>query len=1146
MSSEPPQLDVDDQGAAAREQENGRRATTTTKKKERPSPPPDDSSIPSSMSSPRSKRRQLEELLVEWDGAVSEYLSLPRRRQQQQQTAAAAATTTAAAAAAVERMNDLYRAWFDSVGGGDRRHSLPSSSKKEEGSGEFVVDDRVAPFEILLKARSRYVPDGPAALELLQDWYRRHAGDLELAPTREHYHAVLRAFAASSSADAAVDGGAAERQRQQMAAHVAREIWIQLKEWGYSMSPNATTHRLTARNIANALSPTTATSAWTTASPYANDADDQSSEAQEGAENIDRNHNLIGSTREHHMSSSASTDDNNGDDSAKDRELLQETLESAVNQLLHDFCEASGRSGISAFHNPQRSRRRRTGKDDSGAEHSPPSSLRGDILSQFLPWSSSSSSSQEGAAIGTRRSDDDGGDSYAALPLRPDLSRDELIVVLLTLCDGLRCCYVPSPQLNNQGKKHAPERQCHPREYLPTTWKQWLLQLRAILERKDMKDIVSSELATPGEYDKILQSLSVATSSIQRMSVRLLQDDDSDDGQSPDTEELVRAATSLLGPLEMSFPERLPTMYHYQMAIQALKIAKHRRSSRLGDVGDGDKYQDDKLKHYLDRMEEVHRRIVGDDHGEGAGERDLLPPAHISESWNRLMMANYDAKNIRRVHQIWQIMSSSPHIRRNNLSFSVILKALADEGTVKAASQAHSILKRMTSRPFHERFLQPDAQQFASVMITWSRSRHEQAGKLCQEVFDLMVEESKHDPKLKPTAVHYSALLGAWGRQKDDQDAVNRILSIFLEMEKAQMELDPQSYVAVLSALGRTRSVDGATQAQELLDRLENASSTTNEDDNRSAVQLNRHHYVSVMYAWANAPTPLAYDKCEAILERLEEMYRRYGSSNMLPNSFAYRALIVALSNASPPVGEDGNAKTRAFLAEEILDRVEDSAAAGMSEPPDCRLFTAVMTMHEKSGDPNAVQHIERVLDRMKEAYEAGNAAAKPDAWALTTMLNAYGASNVPDKATFAYGMLRQMCDAYEQGDLDMRPSARAFKGVLQACAFTSTDDEDVKDEVVRIALAAMNELDDGPFGKPDQYAYRRLLQVVGRHVVDLKERTRIAGVIFHRCCQEGHVNPTILRELRQNVPELYRKLPMNSEKKPELPAQWTRRARRA
>jgi hypothetical protein len=228
--------------------------------------------------------------------------------------------------------------------------------------------------------------------------------------------------------------------------------------------------------------------------------------------------------------------------------------------------------------------------------------------------------------------------------------------------------------------------------------------------------------------------------------------------------------------------------------------------------------------------------------------------------------------------------------------------------------------------------------------------------------------------------------------------------------------------------------------------------------------------------------------------------------------------------------------------AEEILDRMEANAQEGVADPPSKRVYTAVMKAYWKQGEPDAALKVEGVLKRMTDAYEAGNATARPDAHAMATLLYAWARSGAPNKATIAWNILENMRDAFNNGDLSMRPTAYHFGAVINACAHTRTEDANEKLEAVKVALMAMNELDSGAFGGPNQYTFRELFFVVGNQIDDMKERERIASVIFHRCCLEGSVSSSIIRAVRTFVPGLYKDLPVDSEKNLRLPDQWTRK----
>lgn len=552
-------------------------------------------------------------------------------------------------------------------------------------------------------------------------------------------------------------------------------------------------------------------------------------------------------------------------------------------------------------------------------------------------------------------------------------------------------------------------------------------------------------------------------------------------------------ADILFEPMQKRFGTKYPTLEHYHLAIKAYKHVTNAEKVRVS---------------LLEKMEGRFHEVIAD---------DSIQPDKLTEAYNRWMLANYDSGRIYKVKELWGEMLSRK-VRRNRLSFSTVLKALADLESLPFTKQAHSILQKLVNRERDVRFFQPDGHMFASVMAAWANSRHQHAGEFCQQLFNQMLAEVPFDDSLKPTVVHYSALIKAWSWH--EELAVSKVLNVFQKMQEAGIDPNEQAYSTVLRAMARSRRKEGAERAEEILNEMEKRG------------YARRESYASVMYAWANSSVPEAPERCRALLERVEQMYESNKDPSMRPNSDAYRALVQAWINTEPTRAGD--------LGEALLQQVENSARVGKCEYPDAKLFNIVMTAFAKSGD--RTRKIEECLHRMKVSFASGNVSAKPDGQAMTTLLFAYAKSYRDDKAVISWEILQEMCKAYEQGDVSMRPTSSAFSAVLNACAFTRCDSTAFQEKIINIALQVMNELEKGKYDEPSGPMYLNLFRILGRHMNDPSEATRVAEVFFQRCCQDGLLNDLILKELRMNIPGLYSKLPKGTNKRElQLPDQWSR-----
>jgi hypothetical protein len=572
------------------------------------------------------------------------------------------------------------------------------------------------------------------------------------------------------------------------------------------------------------------------------------------------------------------------------------------------------------------------------------------------------------------------------------------------------------------------------------------------------------------------------------------------------------------------------------------------------------------LARILQRMEEQHAR------------NHALPQSHVeheyaTNSWNALMQSHLDARLPDKVIELWKKNKEVKfgRIRRNQESFTILLLAYAAKRrhdtypqARERAQQAHSILSKLVAYDPATRKFEPTSQHFASVMVAWSRSYHYDAALYCQQVFDYMSEELQRrraqnadDATLEPTVTHYRSLIVTWGYSRYP-DAMSRVLHLYEQMKQSGMPVDRKTHATVLFALSRTRLVAGAQMAEHLLDELEaDAEKTVGGDgvtpqqllpvgngpehedaiEEEDILQLSADCYKSVMYAWAHCGLADSYDQCSKIFRRLMTAYEKSGwNKDYRPDSAAYAILIDSIVS-----GQNRPSNDIATQAENILQEMENQVVAGRSEPPNVRLYTAVMKAYWKSQQPDSALKVENLIRRMKESYEAGNAAAKPDAHAMTILIQTWARSDAPNKATIVWEICKEMQAAYKSGDLNMRPNQYTLCAVLNACAFTNSPDASVKSETLKIALMALNELDKGTDGGLNDFAFRYMFQVIANQIDDITDRTLHANVLFERCCQAGFLSSFTLNILKDHIPGLFYRLPRGADRKPVIPPEWTR-----
>ena len=613
----------------------------------------------------------------------------------------------------------------------------------------------------------------------------------------------------------------------------------------------------------------------------------------------------------------------------------------------------------------------------------------------------------------------------------------------------------------------------------------------------------------------VLEQTTMAILRIHHREMKNMDQETKDIGAVESCTQLILGIDAMLG----SDIRVLPSGRHYLRTIQAWSLVR----DRFGVV------VEQQHTMLLARMREHHqhhhcRPETGEEH------------ARATESWNNVLRAFLDAKRPQGVEELWDTNAEPSkelrRMRRNQESFTILFRALAakrnpdsEKGARIRATKAHRILQKMLMIDKDKRIFQPSAEHFASVMLAWQRSFHKYAATNCQQLFDRLLEEAVRSDDMEPNQYHYNALLITWGYSADPE-ASKRILEIVAIMRNRQIELDAKTYSAVLFGLSRSRNKEGPKLANELMSQMERIAT-----EQQSTTILSTQCYNHLMNAQAQSKDPRVAALCEDTYQRHWHAYSQSGFNDRLrPNSHTYATRIDAHTNCG---------QANADRAEALLEEMEALSAEGHAEAPGLFVYTAVLKACWKD-DSVGPERVQTVLDRMEGAYAAGNDAAKPDAHAMTILLLSWAKSNSPNKAEAAWNILETMKTKYLQGDLSMKPTSYTYAAVLNACAFMSATDPSLKENTVRIAVTALQELSETEGGFT-QHAFRNMLQVVIRQTGDANSKQRLATRVFQKCCQEGFVDPWIVTLLKTKVPSLYAKLPLNKDGV-YIPEEWRRR----
>jgi hypothetical protein len=159
--------------------------------------------------------------------------------------------------------------------------------------------------------------------------------------------------------------------------------------------------------------------------------------------------------------------------------------------------------------------------------------------------------------------------------------------------------------------------------------------------------------------------------------------------------------------------------------------------------------------------------------------------------------------------------------------------------------------------------------------------------------------------------------------------------------------------------------------------------------------------------------------------------------------------------------------------------------------------------------------------------------------------LSAYARSAKSDKAERAFNLYQEMKKLYDAGNKYARPNVVAVNAVMNACAYT-TGDIRYQNRAVELAHNILKDLEQSPYGSPDQVTYGTFLKVCAQQMSDSHTRQQIIAVLFKKCCRDGQVGNLVLQQFQSIAsPDLFEEIIGRSIHEDvsmeDLPPEWRR-----
>ena len=490
-----------------------------------------------------------------------------------------------------------------------------------------------------------------------------------------------------------------------------------------------------------------------------------------------------------------------------------------------------------------------------------------------------------------------------------------------------------------------------------------------------------------------------------------------------------------------------------------------------------------------------------------------------SKSWNSVLNTFSRTREpgiAQKAEQLlkWMIREGS---KPDAFSFAAVLHAYQKNSEAGAAHRADAIVREMEKRYQAGQLGDgPDVFHYTIVCACWAKSGERIAARRCAQILDHMNQQFEDgNAKIKPNIRTFNAVIDAHARSKDVEEAEKILFQLLSDFESGEGDLKPDAFTfnAVINAWTRTRRRDGGTRAEAVLDKLLNFHRNGNAEilpDSRSF-----SHIVDYYTRQRELDAPM---KAEKMLNRMIEMYEA-GYTNLCPNIYPFTNVINAYANSKQPYS--GKCAERVLRKMTDLKKRHNLGRLKVTS----MAANAVLQAWANTGESNAGEMAEAILNEMEKEYHAGNPDIKPSTRSYGLAISAWAKSRVNNKAHRALSVLNRMVREYKGGNDGARPNVQAYNSCINACAFTDGPQENQL-QAFDLAKSIVQELYDCEFGAPTGATFGTFIKACGRLNLPRDIVAENLESSFLKCRDMGLVNDFVLTQLRYSSPDgLYRQL---------------------
>lgn len=394
--------------------------------------------------------------------------------------------------------------------------------------------------------------------------------------------------------------------------------------------------------------------------------------------------------------------------------------------------------------------------------------------------------------------------------------------------------------------------------------------------------------------------------------------------------------------------------------------------------------------------------------------------------------------------------------------------------------------------------IRPNTDTFNALMGGWLKSNDKQALSKIEETLELMEQYyASGNDSAKPDRVSVNTMIAAYAKNSH-QGAVDKALALKTRIEKRyNITADTVSNNIVVDSWCKSGRPDAPERVIELLSVMERDFKK-----GKKHLKPDSYTYSSVIDSFIKCNRPDAPQKAEEILRRMQDLHRLHEGDP--PVTSVFNAVINAWACSE--------SKEAVERAEAILKQMEElhKIDSCIARPNRISYNTVIKAM--RNGSTEEAARAEELLKILEERSQMDDEFT-PDSYSYTAVITAYGRSDDPNKALKALSVLQRMIQAYQGGNIAAKPNVHSFNAALNACAFV-TGDVDKKEEAFTTALHIMKLLHD--YARADHTTYGTILRACSSLLPRYDTRRKqVVDQMFRMACKEGQVGRLVITQLK-------------------------------